>query len=113
MILNCDIVHIVYQILMLLSRKNYSSIVEITHGIRLSNVDIKYGIEKYGRTLIEPPVNFAEHINAVLIPGSTPSWSIQTPVWTREEGLSDLTVELTARYDDCGLAIELDDIHVL
>lgn len=35
------------------------------------------------------------------------------PLWTIEEGRSDLSLELTLVENDKTISIELDDIHVL
>jgi hypothetical protein len=35
------------------------------------------------------------------------------PLWTREEGRSDLSIAITVIADGEGFRIELDDIHVL
>jgi hypothetical protein len=35
------------------------------------------------------------------------------PLWTREEGRSDLSVEITLIAQNGDFRIELDDIHVL
>ena len=35
------------------------------------------------------------------------------PLWTKEEGRSDLSIEVTVIKETSGFKIELDDIHVL
>ena len=42
-----------------------------------------------------------------------PQFSVHMPLWTEEEGRSDLTLELTIKMPDKGIEVELDDIHVL
>jgi hypothetical protein len=46
--------------------------------------------------------------------GSKPrEWAIVMPLWTREEGRSDLSLEATIVEDGQSFRIELDNIHVL
>jgi hypothetical protein len=42
-----------------------------------------------------------------------PQFSICMPLWTQEEGRSDLTLELTVKVLNKIMEVELDDIHVL
>jgi hypothetical protein len=42
-----------------------------------------------------------------------PRWSIIMPLWTAEEGRSDLSLELTLVENGETTNVELDDIHVL
>lgn len=68
----------------------------------------------YGRTLVTPPAEFEEVLDMVVLqdrPEAT--WSIAAPLWTREEGRSDLTLELTAIDGPSGVEFELDDLRVL
>jgi hypothetical protein len=53
-------------------------------------------------------------MNAVEVKNAQPKkWSIAMPLWTHEEGRSDLTMEMTIIEKANGFAIELDDLHVL
>ena len=40
-------------------------------------------------------------------------WSIAMPLWTQEEGRSDLTLEITVIEQQNDFLVELDDIHIL
>jgi hypothetical protein len=44
---------------------------------------------------------------------SHPTWSVRAPLWSREEGRSDLTLELTISRDGGRWNVEIDDLHVL
>ena len=92
----------------------YDKIEKLTGGIRLSADDIDLAIKQYGRNLIIPPRESYDAIDAILVLDTTPpQWSVRFTLWTREEGSSDLTLELTLIQADKGCRIELDDIHVL
>ncbi|XVQ08800.1 DUF7668 domain-containing protein [Spirillospora sp. CA-255316] len=41
------------------------------------------------------------------------AWAVCVPLWTAEEGRSDLTVEATVTEGPDGPRVEVDDIHVL
>jgi len=70
-------------------------------------------MQNYGRTFVRPPSNFDEYLDLIAIEGSfPPAWSIRAPLWTVEEGRSDLTLELTIANAPEGMVIELDDLRV-
>jgi hypothetical protein len=53
-------------------------------------------------------------LDIVRIAGSVPpAWSVRANLWTKEEGRSDLTLELTIRQVENSYEVELDDLHVL
>jgi hypothetical protein len=98
----------------LLVERKYSCAVHLCSKSRLSEADIEQVIREYGRTLIEAPINAYANLDAVSIDGVViPTWSVYAPIWTREEGLSDLTIALTIARDGDHWTIELDDLHVL
>ncbi|MDB6035558.1 MAG: hypothetical protein JWM16_5896 [Verrucomicrobiales bacterium] len=104
----------VSQIINLLVASRYADLVRQMHGIRLTANEIAKAIDDYGRTLVSPPPEGFQRMNIVEIQGSQPKrWSIAMPLWTKEEGLSDLTVEVTIIEHENSFATELDDIHVL
>jgi hypothetical protein len=106
----------VLNILKLLVNNEYESIEQFTNGIRLQAVDIKEAIDSYGRTLIMPPdTEYENLIDIIEISNSIPKkWSIRFDLWTREEGKSDLSLEMTLIESNNELMnVEFDDIHVL
>jgi hypothetical protein len=81
---------------------------------RLTADDLAGAIRDYGRTLVEPPPGAYRDLDAVAVrDASHPTWSVRAPLWSREEGRSDLTLELTITRDGDRWDIELDDLHVL
>ena len=80
---------------------------------RLTSAEVWRVINDYGRTLVEPPSDDDFRIDAVRTQATTPTWSVNVPLWTQEEGMSDLTLQLTIALGPRGPVIELDDLHVL
>jgi hypothetical protein len=99
----------------LLVESKYDELEAVTNRERLSSEQIESAIVEYGRQLIPPPIGaYSEHIDSVQVVGAlVPTWSIRMPLWTKEEGRSDLTVELTIAQEADAYRIELDGIHVL
>jgi hypothetical protein len=102
------------EILSRLARGEYDSVVNSASKSRLTSNDLRAVIEDYGRHLIPPPPEASELVDAIRVDRAVvPTWSVRTPVWTREEGRSDLTLELTISIDSGRPSVELDDLHVL
>jgi hypothetical protein len=81
---------------------------------RLTKADLQTVILEYGRTLTFPPVEYCTLIDAVPITDkAVPTWSVRAPLWTIEEGRSDLTLETTIALSKRGPIIEIDDLSVL
>ncbi|MGV8734758.1 MAG: DUF7668 domain-containing protein [Pseudomonas asiatica] len=99
----------------LLASADYESLSNMCHGVRLNAKEIENAIEEYGETLI--PVPWSELTSAIIIEitNSIPkAWSVTCPLWSKAEGKSDLTLELTMIATPSGeLTVELDNIHVL
>jgi hypothetical protein len=81
---------------------------------RLTASDLRQVIKDYGRTLVAPPVDAYAELDTVAVRNAgLPTWSVRAPLWSKEEGRSDLTVELTIAQDGERWNVELDDLHVL
>jgi hypothetical protein len=81
---------------------------------RLAEAGLETAINEYGRTLVSPPLGAAKFEDVVsLTVGQTPAWSVWVPLWTFEEGRSDLTLELTITQNEDGFVIQIDDLRVL
>lgn len=102
------------QIANLISDGQYAGAVQACSSSRLTDADIAGVIRDYGRTFVQLPADFSEYLDVVAIEGrSRPTWSIRAPLWTLEEGRSDLTLELTVADNIDGPSIELDDLKVM
>jgi hypothetical protein len=99
----------VNQILQLLVNCDYDAIEKVSNGVRLSATEIKQAVDQYGRSLEMPPED--SELDIVEIEGGK-GWSVRCDLWTKEEGRSDLTLELTI-VNENNFRVEVDDIHVL
>ena len=102
------------QIVLLLVQGNYFEIERLTQGVRLNATALEQAVVDYGRKLIIPREGCLT-ADIVEIEGSWPkAWSINVPLFTLEEGFSDLTLSLTVRELELGnYQVEIDDLHVL
>ncbi len=99
-----------------LVNQKYQEIEKKSSGVRLTADEISRGISDYNSELIMPPeADFEDSMDVIEIMNSNPrAWSVRYNLWTKEEGRSDLTIELTL-IDNEGnnWIVEVDNIHVL
>lgn len=104
----------VFQVVTLLVAGRYAELEALTHNVRLTAKEMATAVADYGRKLILPPDSGFKLMDVVEVKSTQPKkWSITMPLWTQEEGRSDLTAEITVIERQNGFAIELDDVHVL
>jgi hypothetical protein len=85
----------------------------ITSGKRLKANDIELAVKEYGKVLILPPEKAFHELDAIQLHDMKPSqWSVRMNLWTKEEGISDLSIILIIQSDN-GFDVEIDDLHVL
>lgn len=102
------------RVLELLAASKYEELERISCGVRLSADEIRNAVAEYGCEILPPPPELFELVDTVEIQlEESPSWSVCLPLWTREEGRSDLTLELTIRDVENTPTVEIDDLHVL
>lgn len=102
------------EMVQLLARGGYESAVRRCVKSRLTSDDLHTVIRDYGRRLVSPPEDAYNKLDAVQVKGVTvPTWSVRVPLWTEEEGRSDLTLELTIALGSGVPSIEMDDLEVL
>ncbi len=78
--------------------------------------DLSLWIRNYGLTgaTIAPlPEEARASADAVPITGRPGEWAVVLPLWTQEEGMSDLSMEATVCESPGGISIIVNDIHVL
>jgi hypothetical protein len=105
----------VRKVVILLAAKNYRDLELLTASIRLTSEQIESAVRGYGRTIIPLPSNGVGLIDYVAIQNArSPAWSVYVPLFTQEEGRSDLSVDLTLiETEPSSFAIELNDLRVL
>lgn len=97
-----------------LAHGEYREVLTSCSSARLTAEELRRVVREYGRTVAIPPPDAYENLDAIQIPAaSRQAWSVRAPLWTLEEGRSDLTLELTFIVDADQLSVELDDLHVL
>jgi hypothetical protein len=108
-----DLVELTLELFDLLARREYDAFVARCASSRLSARDIADAIDEYGRTVVSAPRDSYTGISIVRVSvATTPTWHITAPLWTQEEGRSDLCVELTVSLVDDEPRIELDNLLV-
>jgi hypothetical protein len=76
---------------------------------------MRNAVHEYPGTLVPLPPDSQRWLEVVPIDGgSAHSWSVTQPLFTAEEGRSDLSLLLTVvANSDGGFLVQVDDIHVL
>jgi hypothetical protein len=97
-----------------LVRGEYARVVEDAAVSRLTADDLRGAISDYGKTLVMPPDSMIPQMDVVTVTGTDrPTWSVWVPLWSREDGRTDLTLALTVTDDGHRLRVEVDDLHGL
>lgn len=111
---NDQLESVAWSVVKLIIDRQYKRAVEVCAVSRLSAEDLEKVIREYGRTLIDPPEDIHKRLDSIACTNTDiPTWSVHVPLWTREEGLSDLFLELTISRDGNMWQVELDDLLVL
>jgi len=86
----------------------------LVSGSRLSIDDIRAVVADYGRTLTMPPHEVFDQLDVVdIVATSQRTVSVRVPLWTQEEGRSDLELVLTITEVADGLwQAHVDDLLV-
>lgn len=82
-------------IISLLVRGEYQAIERVTHRRRLSAQQLERAVTDYRRTVVEPAAGWWDEVTVTPIDaGDRAAFHVAAPLWTAEEGRSDLTLEL-------------------
>lgn len=104
---------IIQRVIELLAHGRYQELESLTGAKHLTAEQISDAVKEYGRSLIMPPFDRLD-VDAIRVGGKQPTiWSVRIPLWSREEGRSDLTLEMTIKEHADRSLIEIDGIHVL
>jgi hypothetical protein len=109
-----DVKEATRRVIELLVAGDYAALEELTGGDRLPRGQIEQAVADYGRRLILPPEETYDNLDAIMVAGAhVPTYSVVVPLWTAEEGMSDLSVSLTVTIESDLARVRLDDLHVL
>lgn len=96
-----------------LAAGRYAAIAADGRAGRLTEAELRTAVEQYGRTLVPLPAD-GEMLVDIYEQTSQPGVvTLDVPLWTREEGRSDLTLSVTVIKQGETYTVEVDDLHVL
>lgn len=91
----------------------FDDLERLDEGGRMKAGEWRRGLDEFGKTLIAPPPEDLESADVIPVSGTNDSWSVWYRLWTKQEGKSDLSLELTVRDSGGGqMHIELDGLRV-
>ena len=93
-----------------LSAGDYAGALSAVDASRCSLEDLKGVVDRYGRTLLSPPD--ADWDVVAFAPPAPEGWSVYAPLWSVEEGRSDLELRFTVVRRDGPFRVQLDDLLV-
>jgi hypothetical protein len=96
-----------------LAAGRYAEIAADGRAGRLTEAELRTAIEQYGRTLVPFPADGEMLVNIYEQTSQLDAVTLDVPLWTREEGRSDLTLSVTAIKRGENYTVEVDDLHVL
>ena len=96
-----------------LGRSDFAAVQQMTGGVRFSADSLRATIKRFGKTPAEPPGNIASHFNTRPVPMTQePTWSIGVPLWTKEEGRSEIEIRVRVVEAAAGVKVMLDAVRV-
>lgn len=102
----------------MLTRRDYAGIEALTGGTWLTAPELLAAVSEYPATFVEPPSPDAAPLDVIEVEQGEQSaarrWSVNVPLWSVEEGRSDLTLEVTVMESSSGsFIIQVDELQVL
>ena len=98
----------------LLVRGEYETVERVTRARRLTSRELADAVARYGRTLVTPRAGWWESVEITPVRAQGRVFHAAVPLWTAEEGRSDLTLELELSEIAAGVyETSVEDIHVL
>lgn len=106
---------VVGQLVALLAAGEFEKLDRLAPRSRVSAQQIEAALKQYGRRLLPLPGAAYELIDYITVRNATPpEWSVVVPLFTEEEGRSDLSLELSmVEVNPHKYEVQVDDIHVL
>lgn len=99
----------------LLVRGDYSTIERVSRGRRLTGAELEAAVADYGRMVVAPGDGWWQSVEVTPVESADErAFHVAAPLWTREEGRSDLTLELRlTELAPEAYEIEVEGLHVL
>lgn len=98
----------------MLVRREFAALEADGRSGRLTAKELAQALKEYGRTLVEIPEGGWELADSYEIEGRPGAWAIDLPLWTQEEGRSDLTLSLSVSLvNGENVSVKIEDLHVL
>ena len=111
---NDFILNVVIWIATQFAYRQYEAVLQRCETSRLTADQIQTVIALYGREIVVPPPNAYQSLDLVRVGDDASNiWSVRAPLFSSEEGRSDLTMELTVKLVSGLVEVEFDDLHVL
>jgi hypothetical protein len=109
-----EIEAIVRSVIWQLVSKDYEGLVKRCPCSPMTADEIRSAIQQYGRTFIMPPTSGYERLLHTYQIENTeyPAWHIEAPLWTEQEGRSDLEISLRIELKDETPQITIRSVHV-
>ena len=98
-----------------LARGDYEGLCRLARTSRIREAELERVVREYGRHLVPLPLAAFQEVDVVSVADSYPQrWSVVVPLWSKEEGRSDLSLELTVEdSQEPEYRVDIDDLHVL
>lgn len=80
---------------------------------RLTQKELRNAIAEYGRTLVPIPKDGTDEADVYPLDGAPGRFAVDVPLWTQEEGRSDLTLSLIVVETHDAVEVSINDLHVL
>ncbi len=98
-----------------LAAEEYQQLQILSRGVRLNAHQLEQAVKDYGRKIAPLPQEAIPLIDYVAISNSNPeAWSVYCPIFTAEEGRSDLTLDLTLQINSqLGYSVQINGLHVM
>lgn len=92
------------------SAGDYAGALSVVDASRCSGVHLKSVVDQYGRTLTSSRDTNWDIV--AFAPPAPEGWSVYAPLWSVEEGLSDLQLRFSVVRQDGRCHVTLDDLRV-
>lgn len=109
--IDSEAINLIFALVEDLAEKNYHQISEDGRIGRLTEEELKIAIDSYGCKLVSLPHEAVGIFDACKVEGKR-EWQVDVPLWTEEEGRSDLTLSVSIDFTNGKKTISIDDLRV-